>query len=225
MVSMHVEVQGCYSTMSLAGFAKRCQLTWTPLELPSDGWHRTGHGDLTLLSSCRKSWPLVERKEVTLCWDDIPSQSSTRLYSWDNVTAHMGGSNSLSQRIEHLLTDMSVPMDLSTTAAANPRAPGKWSRTEPAALTAPWGHALYFQYLFNGTLQPVHVRFKQGEMRKKEVLEIPLCLFLLAQWKDDAYGNLLPPDYGRVGTAGFFGQAECLIHWPGGEGVWEAALH
>lgn len=52
-------------------------------------------------------------------------------------------------------------------------------------------------------------------MRKKEVLEIPLCLFLLAQWKDDAYGNLLPPDYGRVGTAGFFGQAERLIHWPG----------
>ena len=48
-------------------------------------------------------------------------------------------------------------------------------------------------------------------MRKKEVLEIPLRFFLFAQAEDDADGNLLPPNYGRVGTAGFLSQAECLI--------------
>ena len=139
MVSTYVEVQGCCSTMSLAGFAKRRQLTWTPPELPLGGWHRTGRGDSTLLSSCRKSWPSVERKEATLCWDDTPSQSSTRLYSWDKVTAHMGGSNSLSQSSEHLLTGISVPMDLSTTAAANPRAPGKRSNRESPPPLQPCG--------------------------------------------------------------------------------------
>lgn len=91
-----------------------------------------------------------------------------------------GRQYSLSQSSEHLLTGISVPMDLSTTAAANPRAPGKRSSRESPPPLQPWGHVLYFQYLFNGTLQPVHVRFKQGEMRKKEVLEISLCLFLLA---------------------------------------------
>lgn len=55
------------------------------------------------------------------------------------------------------------------------------------------------------------MRLKQGEMRKKEVLEVPLGFLRLAQGKDEAYGNLLPPSYGRVGTAGFFGQAERLI--------------
>lgn len=92
----------------------------------------------------------------------------------------MGGSSSLSQSNEQLLTDISVPTDLSTTAAPI-HAPRESDPGQPAALTALGGQALHFQYLFNGTLQPVHVRFKQGEMRKKEVLEIPLCLFLLAQ--------------------------------------------
>lgn len=55
------------------------------------------------------------------------------------------------------------------------------------------------------------MRLKQGEMRKKEVLEVPLGFLRLAQGKDEAYGNLLPPSYGRIGTAGFFGQAERLI--------------
>lgn len=48
-------------------------------------------------------------------------------------------------------------------------------------------------------------------MRKKEVLEIPLGLLFLAQGKDDAYGDFLPPNDGRIRTAGFFSQAECLI--------------
>lgn len=78
-------------------------------------------------------------------------------------------------------------------------------------LTAPCDNGLHSQYLFNCTLQPVHVRLKQGEMRKKEVLEVPLGFLRLAQGKDEAYGNLLPPSYGRIGTAGFFGQAERLI--------------
>ena len=84
---------------------------------------------------------------------------------------------------------------------------------------------LHSYYLFNCTLQSVHVRLKQGEMRKKEVLEIPLGLFLLTQGKDDADGNFLPPNYGRIGTTGFFSQAECLIGWPGGEISLKSCIH
>lgn len=49
-------------------------------------------------------------------------------------------------------------------------------------------------YLFDCTLQSVHVRLKQGKMGKKEVLEIPLGFFFLTQGEDDAYGDFLSPD-------------------------------
>lgn len=48
-------------------------------------------------------------------------------------------------------------------------------------------------------------------MREKEVLEVSLGLFLLTQGKDDADGNFLPANHGRVRTTGFFRQAERLI--------------
>lgn len=69
-------------------------------------------------------------------------------------------------------------------------------------------------YLFNGTLQFVHVAFEEGEMGEKEILKATVLLRVGRQHEDDPNSDLLLPRHAEAWSRAFIRHVEALFYWP-----------
>lgn len=69
-------------------------------------------------------------------------------------------------------------------------------------------------YLFNGTLQLVHVAFKEGEMGEKEILKAAVLLRVGRQHENDPNGDLLLPRRAEARSPTFIRHIEALFYRP-----------